>query len=217
MHCVILCHFQGDEFSGSSRVACELSTPSGHSLGQHKRTAYSVYLKTSGSQRLPQQLLGGRRNCTAKLKNLKFTTEVSPAANKANFYFIVFLKSYMAGPGFSWITYLQSKVRNRLHDETCSTMTTLQLAKVTVKVKLSLKQAMKAQGGSSSSVLSLTSALEGVGDQRHAMPPGKESRYPLYNATVHTKIAKCSSCPRNTLKTVPIINRTTMHFTQKYI
>jgi len=44
--------------------------------------------------------------------------------------------------------------------------------------------------------------------------PGKDSRYPLYNATRHSKVAKCSSGPRNAMTIVPIINRTTMHYIQ---
>jgi len=49
-----------------------------------------------------------------------------------------------------------------------------------VKVKVALEKAIKAQRGST---LSLTSALNGVGGQRHvpaALTPGKETWYPLY-------------------------------------
>ena len=52
-----------------------------------------------------------------------------------------------------------------------------------VKVKVTLEKAKKVQRGSRGrSTLSLTSALDGVGGQRHtpaALPPGK-TRYPLY-------------------------------------
>jgi len=54
---------------------------------------------------------------------------------------------------------------------------------VKAKVKFTLEQATKAQGGrGNSSTLSLTSALDGVGGQRHApasLCPGK-TRYPVY-------------------------------------
>ena len=55
--------------------------------------------------------------------------------------------------------------------------------RVKVKVQFTLEQATKAQKGSSST-LSLTSALGGVGGHRHApaaLPPGKETRYALYS------------------------------------
>jgi hypothetical protein len=59
--------------------------------------------------------------------------------------------------------------------------------KVKVKVNFTLEQATKAQREQMySSTLPLTSALEGVGGQRHApatLPPGK-ARYPLYRRLV---------------------------------
>jgi hypothetical protein len=54
---------------------------------------------------------------------------------------------------------------------------------VKVSIKFTLEQGTKAQRGSRcSSTLSLTTALDGVGGQRHVpapLPPGK-TRYPLY-------------------------------------
>jgi len=93
----------------------------------------------------------------------------------------------MAGPGFSWITYLLSKV---LHDVTSSTMTTLQ------PVKFSLEQAMKAQGVVEVKLYSFFNLGVRRGWVVNPTPcpgrftPGKESRYPLYNATGHSKVAK---------------------------
>ena len=52
----------------------------------------------------------------------------------------------------------------------------------TVKVMTNQEEAMKAQRGSTG-IISLTSASDGVGGQRHApaaLPPGKENRYPFY-------------------------------------
>jgi hypothetical protein len=55
--------------------------------------------------------------------------------------------------------------------------------KAKVKVKITIEQAAKAQMGSRySSTLSLTSALNGVGGQRHALAalPPRKTRYPFY-------------------------------------
>ena len=57
-----------------------------------------------------------------------------------------------------------------------------QKGKVKVNVQRTLEQATKSQRGRFISTLSLTSAFDGVGGQRHipaALPPGK-TRYPLY-------------------------------------
>jgi hypothetical protein len=55
---------------------------------------------------------------------------------------------------------------------------------IKVKVKVTLEQATKAQRGEQrySSTLSLTSALDGVGVQSHALAalPPRKTRYPLY-------------------------------------
>ena len=64
------------------------------------------------------------------------------------------------------------------------------MVKGKVMVKFTLAQAKKARGGvAASSTLSLTSALEGVGGQRHtpaALPPGK-AQYPLIGGWVGPK------------------------------
>jgi hypothetical protein len=79
----------------------------------------------------------GHRNFTSRIKYFKFNIEskaafspASAAAHKAKLYVIAFPTPYLVESGFSWMTYLLSKVRNRLDvvkkDDLRLSLTTLQ-------------------------------------------------------------------------------------------
>jgi len=91
-------------------------------------------------------------------------------------------KSHFTVKGFIWLEcHCETTKKLNITDEGLAALLRIQGVREKVIVKFTLEQSTKAQRGSGST-LSLTSALDWLGGQRHApaaLPPGK-TQYPLY-------------------------------------